>query len=302
MGLSISEHGVSTLDGDSVKLCATETEVYERLELPYIEPELREGGDELAAAAEGRLPELVSLDEVRGDLHCHTTLSDGHNTLEEMVEAARAQGRSYLAVTDHSASHGFGNDVQPDALRRRIEEVRTLDRRLSGFKLLAGSEVNILPDGSLDYDDELLAELDWVVASVHSSFRTSKAKMTARIAAAMEHPHVDCIGHLTGRLILSRPPYDIDVERVVEKAAETGTMLEVNGNPRRRDISEQNARLAAEAGAPIVLNTDAHRVETLENMRYAVATARRAWLSAEQVANTRPWRSFARLRKRSRPG
>jgi DNA polymerase (family 10) len=299
-GLKISEYGVFRAATGRRLVSATEAEVYAAVELPWIPPELREDAGEIEAALQGKLPHLVELDDIRGDLHCHTTLSDGHNTLEEMAEAARERGYSYLAVTDHSATHGFGNDVQPDALRARIEEVRKLDKRLRGFKLLAGTETNILPDGSLDYDDELLGELDWVVASVHTSFRISERAMTERVVAAIEHPLVDCIGHLTGRMLLRRRPYDIDVERVAEAAASAGTMLEINGNPNRRDLSEHNARLAAEIGATIVINTDAHRVRTMENMRYGVATARRAWLTADQIANTRPWRSFSRLRKRAK--
>ena len=298
-GLSVSEHGIKELETGEVTLCATEEDVYERLGLPYIEPELREGGGEIKAAEDGSLPQLVTHEDIRGDLHCHTTLSDGHNTLEEMAEAARARGYAYLAVTDHSASHGFGNDVQPDALLERVEEVRALDRRTRGLKLLAGTETNILPDGSLDYEDDVLEELDWVIASVHTSFRISEKRMTDRVVTAIEHPLVDCIGHLSGRMILRRRPYDIDVKRVAEAAAANGTMLEINGNPNRRDLSEQNARLAADIGATIVINTDAHRVRTMENMRYGVATARRAWLTADQIANTRGWREFAKLRKRA---
>jgi DNA polymerase (family 10) len=299
-GLSVSEHGIKEVETGEVTLCATEEDVYERLGLPYIEPELREGGREIKAAEDGSLPRLVTQEDIRGDLHCHTTLSDGHNTLEEMVEAAQGRGYSYLAVTDHSASHGFGNDVQPDALLERVEEVRALDRRTRGLRLLAGTETNILPDGSLDYEDEVLEELDWVIASVHTSFRISEKKMTDRVMTAIEHPLVDCIGHLSGRMILRRRPYDVDVERVAEAAAASGTMLEINGNPNRRDLSEQNARLAADIGATIVINTDAHRVRTMQNMRYGIATARRAWLSVDQIANTRGWREFAKLRKRAR--
>jgi DNA polymerase (family 10) len=303
MGLSVSEHGIADVETGEVTLCTTEEEVYARLGLAYIEPELREGRGEIAAAERGELPELVGLDDIRGDLHCHTTLSDGHQTMEEMAAAARERGYSYLALTDHSASHGFGNDVPATRLAKRVEEVRRFNESAPrGFRLLAGSEVNILPDGSLDYPDELLAQLDWVIASVHTSFRMSEKRMTERVIAAIEHPLVDCIGHLSGRLILRREPYDVDVERVAEAAARTGTMLEINGNPNRRDLSDAHARLATEAGVRIVLNTDAHRVTTLANMRYAVATARRAWLTKAQVANTRPWRDFARLRKRARPG
>ncbi len=299
MGLSVSEHGITDTGSGDVARFATEAAVYERLGLDYIEPELREANGEIAAAAEGELPKLVELDEIRGDLHCHTTISDGHNTLEEMAEAARARGYAYLAVTDHSASHGFSNDVPPDRLWERIEEVRELNRGRRSFRVLAGSEVNILPDGSLDYDDELLAELDWVIGSIHTSFRISQEAMTERVLSAIEHPLVDCIGHLTGRLINRRQPYEVDLGRVAAAAARTGTMLEINGNPNRRDLSERHARVAADAGAIICVNTDAHRVETLGNIVYGIATARRAWLTAAEVANTKPWREFSKLRKRA---
>jgi DNA polymerase (family 10) len=300
MELSVSEHGITDTSTGEVSQYGTEAEVYERLGLAYIEPELREANGEIAAAATGTLPELVAMEDIKGDLHCHTTISDGHNTLEEMADAARARGYAYLAVTDHSASHGFGNHVTAKQLSERIEEVRAFNSGRRRFRVLAGSEVNILPDGSLDYDDELLAELDWAIASVHTSFKISQRAMTERVIAAIEHPLVDCIGHLSGRLIGRREPYDIDVERVAEAAVRTGTMLEINGNPNRRDLSERHARLAAEAGALICVNTDAHRVATLNNMVYGLATARRAWLTPQQVANTRPWRDFARLRKRAK--
>jgi DNA polymerase (family 10) len=300
MELSVSEHGITDTATGEVARYATEAEVYERLGLAYIEPELREANGEIAAAAAGTLPKLVTKQDLRGDLHCHTTLSDGHDTLEGMAEAARARGYAYLAVTDHSASHGFGNDVSPKRLGERIEEVRAFNSGRRGFRLLAGSEINIMPDGSLDYADDLLAELDWAIASVHTSFKISRRAMTERVLAAIEHPLVDCIGHLSGRLINKRAPYDIDVERVFEAAARTGTMLEINGNPNRRDLSEGHARLAAQAGVLICVNTDAHRVATLNNVTYGIATARRAWLTADQIANTRAWREFARLRKRAR--
>ncbi len=301
MGLSVSEHGIAEVEGGAVSRCATEAEVYERLGLDYIEPELRQGTVEIGQAEAGELPELVELGDIRGDLHCHTTLSDGHNTLAEMAAAARSRGYAYLAVTDHSRTHGFGDDVPPDALERRIEEVAALNESLpKGFRVLSGSEINIGVDGSLDYDDELVARLGWVVASVHTSFRIGRAKMTARMVAAVSNPLVDCLGHPSGRLLLKREPYDFDVEAVIAAAAEHGTMIEINGNPNRRDLNEQHARLAAEAGVAIVINTDAHRVRTLENMVYGVATARRAGLTGRQVANARPWRSFNALRKPGR--
>src|SRR5215216_573161 len=294
MGLSVSEHGITENESGEVARYATEEEVYGRLGVDYIEPELREANGEIRAAAEGELPKLVTLDDIRGDLHCHTTISDGRNSLEEMAEAARNRGYKYLAVTDHSASHGFGNHVTPERLEQRIDELR-------GVRVVAGSEVNVMPDGSLDYEDDLLRERDWVIASVHTSFKVSPRAMTERIVTAIENPLVDCIGHLTGRLINRREPYDVVVERVAEAAARTGTMLEINGNPNRRDLSERHARLAAEAGVMICVNTDAAATETLGNIVYGLATARRAWLTADQVANTRPWREFARLRKRAKP-
>ena len=235
---------------------------------------------------------------MRGDLHAHTTLSDGRNSLDEMAAAGRDRGYAYMAITDHSASHGFGDDVQPDApapsgsRRSRAWNAEHGSRR---FRLLVGSEINIGLDGSLDYPDDLVAELDWVVASVHTSFNVSAKDMTARVVAAIEDPNVDCIGHLTGRLINRREPYGIDVEAVAEAAARTGTMIEINGNPNRRDLSDRHARLAADAGVRIVLNTDAHGVDTLDNMAYAVATARRAWLTKAEVANTRTWSEFKKL-------
>ncbi len=296
-GLSVSEHGIAEVESGEVELCSTEEAVYERLGYAYVEPELREGRGELKAAREGKLPDLVSLDDIRGDLHSHTTLSDGRNTLEEMAEAGRDRGYAYMAITDHSASHGFGDHVTAERLWERIAEIEAWNEGKRGFRLLAGSEVNIDLDGALDYPDDLLDALDWVVASIHTSFAISEKEMTARVLAAIENPHVDCIGHLTGRLLGRREPYGIDVEAVVEAAARTGTMLEINGNPNRRDLSEHHARLAAEAGVTIILNTDAHGVETLNNMAYAVATARRAWLTPQDVANTRGWREFKKLTK-----
>jgi DNA polymerase (family 10) len=294
-GLSVSEHGITETESGEVELCESEEAVYGRLGYEYVEPELREGRGELKAAREGKLPALVELADVEGDLHSHTTLSDGRNSLEEMAEAGRARGYAYMAITDHSASHGFGDHVTEERLWERIAEIKAWNKGKRGFRLLAGSEINIGLDGALDYPDDLVAALDWVVASVHTSFAISAAAMTERVLAAIENPDVDCIGHLTGRLIGRREPYPVDVEAVAEAAARTGTMLEINGNPNRRDLSDRHARLAADAGATIVLNTDAHGVDTLANMQYAVGTARRAWLTKAEVANTRSWAGFKKL-------
>jgi DNA polymerase (family X) len=297
-GLHISEYGVlDDATGETLR-CATEHDVYARLGLQYIEPELRENRGELETAAAGTLPRLVAQADLKGDLHCHTTASDGTASIEEMATAARDAGYEYLAITDHSASFGFGDEVSPTRLREQIERIRST--HVDGLQLLAGSEVNILTDGSLDYDDELLAELDWVVASVHSSFRMSSEQMTARIIRAIEHPLVDVIGHLTGRKLERRPPYELDVERVFEAAARTGTMLEINSNPDRRDLNEIHARAAAAACVPIVIDTDAHRTAGFEVARFGIATARRAWLTADQVVNTQPWEAVQALRPRHR--
>jgi DNA polymerase (family 10) len=217
-----------------------------------------------------------------------------------MALAARERGYEYLAITDHSASHGFGNDVSPEQLRRQIELVHEANARIEGIELLAGSEVNVLPDGSLDYSDELLAELDWVIASLHTSFGMEEQAMTERMIAAIEHPLVDAIGHPTGRLIGRREPYAIDLDAVFAAAARAGTFLEINANPDRRDLSDIHARGAAGAGVRILIDSDAHRTSTLQNMRWGIATARRAWLSAADVANTRPWEELKKLRKQAR--
>jgi DNA polymerase (family 10) len=298
VGLHVSEYGILDDATGKTVTCETEHDVYERLGLSYIDPELRENRGELEAARGGTLPTLIELADIHGDLHSHTIASDGHNTIEEMALAARGRGYEYLAITDHSASHGFGNAVSPEQLRRQIELIREANARVQGIELLAGSEVNILPDGSLDYEDDLLGELDWIVASVHTSFGMSEQAMTERMITAIEHPLVDAIGHPTGRLIARREPYAIDLDAVFSAAARTGTMLEINANPDRRDLSDVHARSAARAGVTLVIDSDAHRTATLQNMRWGVATARRAWLTAEQVANTRPWRELQRLRGR----
>ncbi|MHB8241810.1 MAG: DNA polymerase/3'-5' exonuclease PolX [Solirubrobacteraceae bacterium] len=299
-GLHVSEYGVLNDATGTTQRFTSEHEVYERLGMAYIEPELRENRGELEAARVGELPQLIELEDIRGDLHSHTIASDGHNTIDEMGRAARECGYEYLAITDHSASHGFGNDVSPEQLRRQIDLVHEADSRAEGIALLAGSEVNILPDGSLDYEDELLAQLDWVVASVHTSFGMSEQAMTERMIAAIEHPLVDVIGHPTGRLIERREPYAVDLDAVFAAAAKAGTMLEINANPDRRDLSDVNARAAARAGVLLTIDSDAHRTRTLQNMRWGVATARRAWLSAADVANTLPWQELS-LRRKSAP-
>jgi DNA polymerase (family 10) len=299
-GLHVSEYGVLDDSTGETRRCAREDEVYELLGMEYIEPELRENRGELEAAAKGTLPSLVTVADLRGDLHSHTTASDGTASIEEMALAARDAGYEYLAITDHSTSVAVR--IGPAQLSDHVARIRELSGTdaVGGITLLAGSEVNILPDGSLDYDDETLAELDWVVASVHSSMTMDSAAMTARIVRAISNPLVDVIGHLSGRQIERRPPSHFDFPAIVEAARDTGTLLEINSNPVRRDLNEVNARAAAQAGIPIVINSDAHRVGGFEVARYGVATARRAWLGPEAVVNTRPWDELAALRPRAR--
>jgi DNA polymerase (family 10) len=305
-GLHVSEYGIlDDATGDTHR-CATEEEVYERLGLAWIPPELREDRGELEAArldGGSGLPALVREEDLRGDLHCHTTASDGRNSIDEMAAAAIERGLTYLAITDHSATHGFGNEVSPDRLREQIELVREANARIEGIELLAGSEVNILLDGRPDYDDDLMAELDWVIASVHTSFGIGLEAMTERVVTAMEHPYIDAIGHPTGRKIESRDPYPLDMERVIEAAVSTHTMIEINASADRRDLNDLHARAAAQAGVPILVNTDAHSARSLRGgAPWGIATARRAWLTPAEVANARPWADFAPLRKRARAG
>jgi DNA polymerase (family 10) len=297
-GMHVSEYGILIDETGETVRCATEEEVYARLGYAWIPPELREGRGELEAARDGGLPSLVREEDLRGDLHMHTTASDGRDSVERMCEAAMRRGYGYICITDHSASHGFGNHVTIEQLWAQVERVRAINATLDGFELLIGTESNINLDGSPDYPDDLLEALDWVIASVHTSFSMPEKEMTARMIAAMEHPFVDAIGHPTGRKIETRAAYGLDLEKIIEAAARTGTMLEINSAGDRRDLNDVHARAAAEAGVPILIDSDAHGANTLGNVRWGVATARRAWLTAEQVANTRPWAEFKPLMKR----
>jgi len=283
-GLSVSEYSITVVETEKELRFADEAKVYDRLGYQFIPPELRENSGELEAARRGELPTLVELKDLKGDLHCHTTWSDGRDTLEQMVLAARARGYQYVAVTDHPRGTLAEQDLETDALNERLKP----------FKILKGIEVNIRIDGSLSLPDEVLAERDWVIASLHAAFDRNG---TERVLAAMDNPHVDCIGHLTARKINIRRPADVDVERVVAKAVETGTFLEINSQPNRLDLRDIHARLAGEAGVKIAVNTDAHQLSALEHVEMGVAQARRAWLTKEQVLNTRTWPQIKNLLK-----
>ncbi|MBA3366551.1 MAG: DNA polymerase/3'-5' exonuclease PolX [Actinobacteria bacterium] len=291
-GLSVSEYGVQEVESGKVFTARTEDELYRRLGYRFIPPELREAGGELDAARRNDLPELVELGDLHGDLHSHSTWSsDGRDDIDAMARAARERGYEYLAVTDHSH---YLREGRFEAQRREIE---SLNVRLAPFKVLSGVEVNIRPDGSLDMKDEELAVCDWVMASVHSRVERGK-DATDRVLAAMESPHVDCIGHLTGRRINRRAAAEIDLERVLEQALATGTFLEINSQPDRLDLRDTHARLAGEAGVKIVVSSDAHRTDTLAYVELGIGQARRAWLTRDHVLNTRPWPEIEPLLRR----
>jgi len=287
-GFSVSEYGITTTETGDVFSAEDEEAVYAHLGYAYVPPELRENGGELEAARGGTLPVLVERADLRGDLHSHSTWSDGKASIEEMALAARELGHEYLAMCDHSQR------LREGRLERQWAEIDALNERLAPFRILKGVEVNIRANGELDLADELLAQLDWVIASVHSSFENDP---TGRVLAAMENPHVDCIGHLTGRKIGKRLPSTIAVDRVVEAALATGTFLEINSQPDRLDLRDANARLAGEAGLTLVVSSDGHSTGALGYVELGIAQARRAWLTKKQILNARPWAEIEKLRK-----
>lgn len=277
----------------------SEAACYGVLGLPWIPPELREDTGEIQAATEGALPDLLELKHIRGDLHAHTDWSDGKQTLEDLIQAARDHGYAYVGVTDHSRSLKIAGGLDLERMKRQIERVREADSRTPGIAVLVGTEVDILKDGRLDYPDTLLEQLDVVIASVHTHFNLSRDQQTERICRAMESPYVFAVGHPTGRLLGERDPYEVDMASLIVKAAETGTALEINANPRRLDLNDQHVRQAVEAGVEIVIGTDAHRVGHFDFMEFGVKVARRAWMGADGPLNTLPLgRMKARLRQK----
>ncbi|WP_343117175.1 DNA polymerase/3'-5' exonuclease PolX [Ostreiculturibacter nitratireducens] len=284
-GLKLNEYGL--FRGKKRVAGKTEEEVYKALGLPWIVPELREDRGELAAAERGKLPDLVSLEDMKGDLHVHTTASDGTATIEEMAEAAKALGYEYLAIADHSPSQRIANGLSVERLAEHLDAIDAVNDRLKGIRLLKASEVDILEDGSLDYPDKVLARLDLVVAAVHSQFTLPEEKQTARILKALDNPHVGILAHPTGRLIGERGAYSVNLEKVFEAATERGVALEINAHPMRLDLDDLEARIARDMGAQIAISTDAHSTGGLDYMSYGVAQARRGWLTREDVLNTR---------------
>lgn len=297
-GLKVNEYGV--FRGEERVAGRTEEEVYAAVELPYVPPELREDRGELEAAREGTLPTLVEVSDLRGDLHAHTTATDGKASLREMAEAALELGHAYLAITDHTQSTRVANGQDPRRLRRQLREIERLNEELEGegLTLLKGAEVDILRDGSLDLPDDVLAELDLTVCSIHADFERPAEQQTERILRAMDHPRFHVLGHPTGRLLGRRDAYALDVERVIEGAAERGCFLELNARPRRLDLPDYYAQMARERGVLVAISSDAHAAGHLEGLRYGVAQARRGWLERKDVLNARSLRELRRCLKR----
>jgi DNA polymerase (family 10) len=291
-GLKINEYGV--FRGARRIGGRTEEEVFDAVGLPWIPPELREAQGEIEAARGGRLPKLIELSDIRGDLQVHTSATDGVNDLAEMVEAARTRGYEYVAITDHTKAVRVAGGLTRGAFHRQFQAIDHLQKRCPGITILKGAEVDILDNGELDLDDATLAELDLVVVAVHSKFNLSRAAMTKRVVRALRHPHVQILAHPTGRLIGTREPYQVDFDQILKAAADHGVALEINGQPERLDLDDVQARAAHEAGVALVVSTDAHRIEELAYMRHGVDQARRGWCEAQHVLNTRP---LAELRK-----
>ncbi|MGA2110695.1 MAG: DNA polymerase/3'-5' exonuclease PolX [Anaerolineales bacterium] len=300
LGLSLSEHALTRKSGKEI-LCATEAEVYERLKLPWIAPELREDRGEIEAALAGKLPSLLELSQMTADLHVHTTWSDGHASILEMAEAARDLGLKVLAITDHSQSLGVANGLTPARLREQRKEIQKVQRQLGdSILLLQGSEVEVRADGALDYPDEVLAELDLVIAAVHSSLRQPREQITGRMLRAIRNPYVHLVAHPSGRLIPDREPADLDMEAVLHEAAEQNVTLEIDANPARLDLDDAHARRAAELGCLLAINTDAHSPPEFALREYGVGVARRAWLTRQEVVTAWPRRKVEGWLKRRR--
>jgi DNA polymerase (family 10) len=303
-GLSLSEYGFRRQDGSEI-LCPDEADVYETLGLPWIPPELREDRGEIQAASSGDLPRLVEWDDILGDLHAHTDWSDGAGTLAEMAEAARAKGYRYLVISDHTQSLGVANGLTPERLHAQRVEIDALNERWDDFALLQGCELEIKADGSLDFSDEVLAGLDFVVASVHTSLRQDRDQITERVMKALHNPYVDVIGHPSGRILGQREESAVDLDAIIHAAAETGTALEVNSIPNRLDLDDVHVRRALELGVKLAINSDAHHPGGLDSLPYGLATARRGWATAADVLNTldldeiRAWRQARIAQSRS---
>lgn len=292
-GYTLSEYALARIDDGTEVAAATEEEIYRALELDWIPPELRENNGEIDAAAAHTLPRLIEQRDIRGDVHMHTVATDGRATILEMAEAAAARGYQYIAITDHSKNLAMASGLDEARALEHIRAIREVDADMAGrIRVLPGIEVDILPDGTLDLADEVLAQMDVVIGSVHSAFSQSRAEMTDRLLRAIENPYLRILGHLTGRLLLRREPYDLDLQTVLKRAGELGVAVEHNADPNRLDLCDRDLRLAKEQGCRIVINTDAHSTAAFDKMRYGIRQLRRAWLTPDDVLNTRDVGSF----------
>jgi DNA polymerase (family 10) len=301
-GLSLNEYGFSRVGEEEKRgkakravKCKTEEDIYRALELQYVPPELRESTGELEVAEKNRLPSLIEEKDIRGTLHCHTTYSDGVNTLEQMVAAARELGWEYLGIADHSKAAAYAGGLTEEKVKAQLKEIESLNGRLRGFRIFTGTECDILPNGDLDWTDRVLSWFDHVVVSVHSSFKMSEPDMTRRIIKALKNKHVTMLGHPTGRLLLSRDPYPVDLIQVIDAAADYGKMIEINAHPMRLDLDWRLCRYAKEKGVLIPINPDAHNTDGLKDVYYGVATARKGWLTKRDVLNTRSTKELETL-------
>jgi DNA polymerase (family 10) len=301
MGYTLNEYVLATLKAEKRVAGRTEEEIYAKLKLDYIPPEMRENTGEIAAAEKHALPKLIELKDIKGDLQMHTTASDGKNSIEEMAEAARALGHEYIAITDHSKAVTVANGLDEKRLEAHIKKLHAANDKKLGIHVLAGSEVDIMKDGSLDYSDETLAQLDVVVCSIHSYFNLDRAAMTERMLAAIENPYTQIIGHPTGRLLLRRDPLDYDMEKILEACAKQGVAMECNSYPDRLDLKDVQLRMCKERGVKVVISTDSHVASNLAFIHYGVTTARRAWLTKADVINTLPVKDFLEA-LRPKPG
>ncbi|MGY8686547.1 MAG: PHP domain-containing protein, partial [Verrucomicrobiales bacterium] len=290
-GYTLNEYRLAPIEGREPKTLEpihTEADLYGALGLDYVEPSLRENMGEIEAAEKGTLPKLVELENLRGTFHNHTTESDGKNTLAEMAAAAEELGLEYLGISDHSKSSFQANGLDADRLLKQVEDIRTYNAANDGLTVFAGTECDILKDGTLDFEDEVLAQLDYVVASIHNVFTLSEKDQTARLIKAIENPHITMLGHITGRLLLRRDPYALDVAKIIDACVANGTWIEINANPRRLDMDWRHWRRARDLGLKAVINPDAHRVEGLQDLYYGIQVARKGWLRREDVINCLP--------------
>jgi DNA polymerase (family 10) len=300
-GYTLNEYGLARLEDNKIVASKTEEEIYKKLGLAFIAPELREDCGEIQAAAEGKLPELITQADLQGDVHMHTVETDGKCTIEEMAEAARARGYKYMAITDHSKNLAFANGLDDKRAEEHIKKIRAVAEKIEGITIFAGIEVDILAEGELDLSDSVLEQMDLVIASVHSHFNQEPAQMTERLLRAIANPNTSLIGHPTGRMLLRREGYGFDYDKVFSAAAKAGVAMEHNAYPDRLDLRDQHLRMAKAKGVKFIINTDAHHTSHMEKIRYGVLQLRRAWLTRTDVLNTLPAAEFARVVRRGRP-